>query len=37
MANQYDRDPVYTAEGTLQSTALSLFTIPLLVYVLGNL
>ena len=37
MANQYDRDPVYTAEGTLQSTALSLFTIPLLVYILGNL
>ena len=35
MANQYDRDPVYTAEGTLQSTALSLATIPLLVWLLG--
>ena len=30
MANQYDRDAVYTAEGTLQSTALSLVTIPLI-------
>ncbi len=37
MANQYDHDAVYTAEGTLQSTALSLVTIPLLVYLLGNL
>lgn len=35
MANQYDRDPVYSAEGTLQSTALSLLTIPLLVWLLG--
>ncbi|MBR5094385.1 MAG: AEC family transporter [Oscillospiraceae bacterium] len=35
MANQYDRDPVYTAEGTLQSTALSMLTIPLLVWLLG--
>ena len=35
MANQYDRDPVYTAEGTLQTTALSLATIPLLVWILG--
>lgn len=35
MANQYDRDAVYTAEGTLQSTALSMFTIPLLVWLLG--
>lgn len=37
MANQYERDSVFTAEGTLQSTALSMVTIPLLVYVLGNL
>ena len=35
MANQYDRDAVYTAEGTLQSTALSMLTIPLLVLLLG--
>ena len=35
MANQYDRDAVYTAEGTLQSTALSMLTIPLLVWLLG--
>ena len=35
MANQYDRDAVYTAEGTLQSTALSMLTIPLLVWILG--
>lgn len=35
MANQYDRDSVYTAEGTLQSTALSMLTIPLLVWLLG--
>ncbi len=35
MSNQYDRDAVYTAEGTLQSTALSMLTIPLLVYLLG--
>lgn len=36
MANQYDRDSVYTAEGTLQSTALSMLTIPLLVWLLGK-
>ena len=36
MANQYDRDAVYTAEGTLQSTALSMLTIPLLVWLLGK-
>jgi predicted permease len=35
MANQYDRDAVYSAEGTLQSTALSMLTIPLLVWMLG--
>lgn len=35
MANQYDRDAAYTAEGTLQSTALSMLTIPLLVWLLG--
>ena len=35
MANQYDRDSVYTAEGTLQSTALSMLTIPLLVWLLS--
>ena len=35
MANQYDRDAVYTAEGTLQSTALSMLTIPLLVWLLS--
>ena len=35
MANQYDRDAVYTAEGTLQSTALSMLTIPLLVWLLA--
>ena len=35
MANQYDRDSVYTAEGTLQSTALSMLSIPLLVWLLG--
>ena len=36
MANQYDRDAVYTAEGTLQSTALSLVTIPFLVWLLAK-
>ena len=35
MANQYDRDSVFCAEGTLQSTALSLLSIPLLVWILG--
>ncbi len=35
MANQYDRDSVYTAEGTLQSTALSMLSIPLLVWLLS--
>ena len=35
MANQYDRDSVYTAEGTLQSTALSMLTIPLLGWLPG--
>ena len=35
MANQYNRDSVYTAEGTLQTTALSMITIPLLVWLLG--
>lgn len=35
MANQYDRDAVYTAEGTLQSTALSMLSIPLLVWLLS--
>ena len=37
MANQYDRDSVFCAEGTLQSTALSMLTIPLLVFLLGKL
>lgn len=32
---QYGRDAVYTSEGTLQSTALSLVTIPLIVWLLG--
>ena len=32
---QYGRDSVYTAEGTLQSTVLSMVTIPLLVWLLG--
>ena len=32
---QYGRDSVYTAEGTLQSTVLSMLTIPLLVWLLG--
>ena len=32
---QYGRDPVYTAQGTLQNTVLSMVTIPLLVYLLG--
>ena len=36
MANQYDRDAVYTAEGTLQSTALSLVTIPFLIWLLAR-
>lgn len=31
---QYGRDAVFTAEGTLQSTALSMLTIPLLVWLL---
>ncbi len=35
MANQYDLDAVYTAKSTLQSTVLSLLTIPLLVWLLG--
>ncbi len=35
MAYQYGRDPVYSSEGTLQSTALSMLTIPLLVWLLG--
>ena len=35
MANQYNLDSVYPAEGTLQSTALSMLTIPLLVLLLG--
>ena len=35
MANQYDLDAVYSAEGTLQSTALSMATIPLLVWLLS--
>ena len=33
---QYGRDSVYSAEGTLQNTALSLVTIPLLVWLLGK-
>ena len=36
MANQYDRDAVYTAEGTLQSTALSMITIPFLIWLLAK-
>lgn len=32
---QYGKDAVYSAEGTLQNTALSLLTIPLLVWLLG--
>ena len=32
---QYGRDPVFTAEGTLQNTALSLLTLPLLLWLLG--
>ena len=32
---QYGRDAVFAAEGTLQNTALSLVTIPLLVWLLG--
>ena len=32
---QYGRDSVFSAEGTLQNTALSLLTIPLLVWLLG--
>ena len=35
MANQYNRDSAFAAEGTLQSTALSMATIPLLVWLLG--
>ena len=33
---QYDRDAVFAAEGTLQNTALSLVTIPLLIWMLGG-
>ena len=33
---QYGRDAVFSAEGTLQNTALSLVTIPLLVWLLGS-
>ncbi len=33
---QYGRDSVFSAEGTLQNTALSLVTIPLLVWLLGR-
>ena len=33
---QYGRDAVFSAEGTLQNTALSLVTIPLLVWLLGR-
>ena len=32
---QYGRDAVFAAEGTLQNTALSLVTIPLLLWLLG--
>ena len=32
---QYERDAVFAAEGTLQNTALSLVTIPLLLWLLG--
>ena len=32
---QYGRDSVFSAEGTLQNTALSMLTIPLLVWLLG--
>ena len=35
MANQYGHDSVYTAEATLQSTALSMVSIPLLVWLLA--
>ena len=35
MANQYNRDSVLCAEATLQSTALSMASIPLLVWLLG--
>lgn len=35
MSYQYGRDPVYTAEGTLQSTLLSMLTIPVLVWLLA--
>ena len=34
---QYGRDSVFSAEGTLQNTALSMLTIPLLVWLLGKL
>ena len=33
---QYGRDAVFSAEGTLQNTALSMVTIPLLVWLLGR-
>lgn len=33
---QYNRDAVFAAEGTLQSTVLSMLTIPALVYLLGQ-
>ena len=32
---QYGRDGVFTAEGTLQSTVLSMITLPLWVMILG--
>jgi predicted permease len=35
MSVQYDRDAVFTAAGTLQNTALSILTIPLLIYFLN--
>ena len=35
MSVQYDRDAVFTAAGTLQNTALSILTIPLLIYFLS--
>lgn len=35
-AIQYKRDSLYAAEGVLQSTVLSIFTIPLLLYLLGG-
>jgi predicted permease len=35
LAIQYDRDSVFAAEGVLQSTVLSIVTIPLLIMLLG--